>query len=81
MPFAVLGYPEMDRLRQQMAKPNMMANCYLEFQKNTQKMNFTILTDFSSCIQDDNSLAIIKATHYIVPPFPFKLNLKIHPPK
>lgn len=63
-----------------MAKPNMMANCCLEFQKNTQRMNFTILTDFSSCIQDDNSLAIIKARHYIVPPFPFKLNLKIHHP-
>ena len=56
----------MDRLRQQMAKPNMMANCYLEFQKNTQRMNFTILTDFSSCIQDDNSLAISLKLHTIL---------------
>lgn len=45
----------------------MMANCYLEFQENTQRMNIPILTDFPSFIQDDNFLAIIKATHYIVP--------------
>ncbi len=71
----------MDRLRLQMAKPNMKANCYLEFQKETQRINAPILTDFPSYIQDDNSLALIKVTHYIVPPIPFQLHLKSHPPK